>query len=101
MEHLAQVSVSLLTLAGLVFTAFFAFLGARHSKSANNAVNHTEGVGHRIYKLATDNHTMGTANSEAIERVHVLLEDYMVQEEKRLDKIEQVLAKTLRNKLTE
>jgi len=64
-----EITIALLTLAGVIFASLFSYLGKRHAKQANDAVNNVHKESPKIYDLAIN-------NSSAIVRV-----------EKKVDKI--------------
>lgn len=58
MEFATAITVALLSLMGITFGGFWSFMAAKHSRQANDAVNHTDIEGKRIYELAMQNHEL-------------------------------------------
>ena len=54
---ITQIAVALITLAGTITAAWFAFHGHRQSREVNDAVNRTHKDKPRIYDLVLDNTT--------------------------------------------
>jgi hypothetical protein len=78
---IAAVTVAILSFLGIAFGGFFSYLAAKHSRQANDAVNHTGEDSHRIYDLAQQNH-------KAILDTQSALVEFMLSQTAAVDRIE-------------
>ena len=93
MEFIVAITVALLSFCGIAFGAFFSYLAAKHSRQANDAVNHTGDEGHRIYDLARTNSRMIEVTQQQLMNWILHQRQAMAEQTESLDALKSELKK--------